>query len=1043
MFVDPSAPPPATRTRGLSSLPTSILLSILQQASYCPGLCDSDPDLLLRFGRVCKDWYNLVLPLACRTLRAPHVPSLVDPFSKLPLHQHVRYVAFNPAMVEDELSEEEEAFLRERYEFEAGRRAEEGEALPGFWAFCEEVYRRWGDKVGKKEREALEKVVKFVEEDRAVMRRWKDLFVRYADSLEQLDVLLIEPVLDDYPIQHITDLYGRLLGARSHDYLQLESLPVFRTLTTLRISVCDGIDLDMFVQHAHLFPALEELALIWAYVVPFLESLEELRIRTYYTSTPTSTPDGLPLALDNIFPGHIRSDVLRVLQVEIAVRCVSPTILLDRFPSLEQLRLRLVDSGTVVPTFPATLRILDIECPYSRLAELRTALSAAQSNRSLQRFRFIALFLPHDLERDTWTLWTGFTQLWSRGLEAQGCQVFGELEDAWDEDDDEEDGDWPALWEALDEALMASDDEMELDEEAARELDSDDEFATGLDYEVEDDGIWTRFWSEEKQQRRRDMRMYRSSVRFRCRIAALPTETLLAIIEAATWCPGRGGPNPDLLAPLGLVCRAWYRLTRPLVYRDFIAALPPRPDILVDPIDGGNLGRFVHSLRFAPYIKGPPKVKIKRLRRRWEFEGDYRDRYSDDDDEFPTFVPFCRMRYEDPGAFRLMQEADDLKSVLGWIDNARSAWSDFVRAAAPTLRRLELADMSEVPIFDMYTHVPRRISSEWAQAALGISTLPPFLALTSLHLTLQNDYHLDEFLEHHRAFPNLEELVALFSGEVSLPAKSNRRSWHTPKYLVPSWPGLARLSFGRPTTYDPDCADEDAVDLERLCQTFEFAAPTLEEWTIDLYDQSTALSAAPHYAIHLFTKDEYPRLQRLTIPDAYKATDHTELNVLFPSLRSLRMRSQVPQDAHGSAFSDLPDSLAYLDLLYPCHSLHRLVSLVDRAPGLRTLYLRLQDDIGDFDPVNNDYDRQTLLNLRRALGKAGIVCQGAFDVLDSDSDADDASFEEASDDTDGSVDELAGEVIDSDEDEKRQIELEVREAEERGRRKERIDQEQE
>ncbi|BGO99001.1 hypothetical protein RTBOTA2_000089 [Rhodotorula toruloides] len=54
---------------------------------------------------------------------------------------------------------------------------------------------------------------------------------------------------------------------------------------------------------------------------------------------------------------------------------------------------------------------------------------------------------------------------------------------------------------------MASDDEMEIDEEAARELDSDDEFATGLDCEVEDDEIWTRFWSEEKQQRRREMQL--------------------------------------------------------------------------------------------------------------------------------------------------------------------------------------------------------------------------------------------------------------------------------------------------------------------------------------------------------------------------------------------------------------------------------------------------------------------------------------------------------------------------------------------------------
>ncbi|GAA6048026.1 hypothetical protein NBRC10513_003709 [Rhodotorula toruloides] len=215
MFVDTSLPPPATRSSGLSSLPTSILLSILQQATYCPGLRGSNPNLLLRLGRVCKDWYNLVLPLAYRTLRAPHVPSLVDPLSKRTLHQHVRYVAFNPAMVEDDLNEEEEAFLRERYAFEASRRAEEGEALPGFWAFCDEVYRRWGDKVGKKEREALEKVVKFVEEDRAVMRRWKDLFVRCADSLEQLNVLLIEPVLDDYPVQHITDLFGRLLGPSS------------------------------------------------------------------------------------------------------------------------------------------------------------------------------------------------------------------------------------------------------------------------------------------------------------------------------------------------------------------------------------------------------------------------------------------------------------------------------------------------------------------------------------------------------------------------------------------------------------------------------------------------------------------------------------------------------------------------------------------------------------------------------------------------------------------------------------------------------------
>ncbi|BGO99000.1 hypothetical protein RTBOTA2_000087 [Rhodotorula toruloides] len=135
-----------------------------------------------------------------------------------------------------------------------------------------------------------------------------------------------------------------------------------------------------------------------------------------------------------------------------------------------------------------------------------------------------------------------------------------------------------------------------------------------------------------------------------------PTETLLAIIEAATWCPGRNGPNPDHLAPLGLVCRAWYRLTRPLVYRDFVAALPPRPDIIVDPIDGGNLGRFVQSLRFAPYIKDPPNESIRWLRRRWAFEGEYRG--DNEAGEFPHFARFCRMRLANPGAFMSRREAE-------------------------------------------------------------------------------------------------------------------------------------------------------------------------------------------------------------------------------------------------------------------------------------------------------------------------------------------------------------------------------------------------
>ncbi|EGU13369.1 hypothetical protein RTG_00552 [Rhodotorula toruloides ATCC 204091] len=194
---------------------------------------------------------------------------------------------------------------------------------------------------------------------------------------------------------------------------------------------------------------------------------------------------------------------------------------------------------------------------------------------------------------------------------------------------------------------MASDDEMEIDEEAARELDSDDEFATGLDCEVEDDEIWTRFWSEEKQQRRREMpisvtrihALHPPSSPTMPSVPSPPTETLLAIIEAATWCPG-----------------PWYRLTRPLVYRDFVAALPPRPDIIVDPIDGGNLGRFVQSLRFAPYIKDPPNESIRWLRRRWAFEGEYRG--DNEAGEFPHFARFCRMRLANPGAFMSRREAE-------------------------------------------------------------------------------------------------------------------------------------------------------------------------------------------------------------------------------------------------------------------------------------------------------------------------------------------------------------------------------------------------
>ncbi|BGO98999.1 putative Lactoylglutathione lyase Glo1 [Rhodotorula toruloides ATCC 204091] len=345
--------------------------------------------------------------------------------------------------------------------------------------------------------------------------------------------------------------------------------------------------------------------------------------------------------------------------------------------------------------------------------------------------------------------------------------------------------------------------------------------------------------------------------------------------------------------------------------------------------------------------------------------------------------------------------------------------------------------MSEVPIFDRYSHVPRRISSEWAQAALDASTLPPFIALTSLHLTLQNDHYLDEFLEHHTAFPNLKELVALFTWEVSAAPKSTERSFYAPKHLVPSWPNLTRLEFGRSADYDRDRADERAVNLKRLCKTFEFAASTLVEWTIGMDDGLPVLDNPPRFFFQLFPAFEYPQLQHLAVPALYTTIVEYDLDEHFPSLRRLRFFADAPHTDRYSVIPPLPASLEYLDLVYPCDGLRQLLRLPSCVPSLKTLRLSWREDPEDLDPDFIDNNRHTLLEVRRALEKAGIACRGVFEVLDSDSDTDDATFEEDTEDTDSSDDELSDEVIDSDEEEKRRAELERREKEKWKRQRER------
>lgn len=439
----------------------------------------------------------------------------------------------------------------------------------------------------------------------------------------------------------------------------------------------------------------------------------------------------------------------------------------------------------------------------------------------------------------------------------------------------------------------------------------------------------------------------------------------------------------------------------------------------------GDVSRFVRTLRFAPFLEFEPTMEIKRLRRRWEFEAEYRDVSAGDTDNFPQLVEFCSARQREQGRFLSALEREDLWQLLDWIEEGQNAWRGFLHACAPTLTRLELPDIGQVRD-PRRGALAERISSEWFQAVLELARLPPFVALTSLHLTLGNDYHLHEYLEHYDVFPNLEELVVLFSGKASPgPHPSWLGSWPPPDHLEPSLPHLARIKFGRPADYSSKYDERSDVSLRRLGEVFKFVAPTVVQWIIDLNEVPDEPFERPHLC-QLFPAPEYPRLEHLAVPNACPTSpggddedDSSRLDKLFPALESVKVFSLAPQSDLAGTIPRMPKTLEHLDLLYPREGLHHLVRLVDSAPGLETLHLRSLDPAGDTDPVQeDDAARRVLADVRRALRKAHVECRGEFDVLDSDSD--DPTFQPGSEEEDSgsSDDELAGEVVDSDEDER-------------------------
>ncbi|BGP28375.1 hypothetical protein JCM10296v2_000107 [Rhodotorula toruloides] len=417
----------------ISVLPAELVLQILLDASWCPGLEGPNPDVLRPNSLVCKSWYRLVLPHLARAVYAFTPPRLVDPLDGIDRYRSIRSVAFSSAIPDlavtdvdaDSLGHESRARLFKR--FKDGKTSSPKRFKTSF------------------------------EQDVAIKALWLSFFSKCAPSLRHLDIMSLErwwyyqdePGFMSWQRERkerssgafrrrqggvVNDHFGRSRGEYALDHLQLASLPVFGALTSLHIGICEGLDLGPFLKRAHLFPSLDTLVVRHTADAPNKPRVvvrepgnTSMNPRNIQIVGVPSKPDfwyrglieGGPVMkvtqvctnLDAMFPQGLEFPQLDSLVIRIPVYVKNRELLQDRFPYLQKLQLvGSTNESSPCPALPSRLEYLDIGCDELTFPELRAMTS------SLSRLRSFAL-------RTTTYGSVSCLQDWAQELEGRGCST--------------------------------------------------------------------------------------------------------------------------------------------------------------------------------------------------------------------------------------------------------------------------------------------------------------------------------------------------------------------------------------------------------------------------------------------------------------------------------------------------------------------------------------------------------------------------------------------------------------------------------------------
>ncbi|BGP04316.1 hypothetical protein JCM10049v2_000114 [Rhodotorula toruloides] len=454
----------------ISVLPAELVLQILLDTSWCPGLKGPNPDVLRPYSLVCKSWYRLALPYLAQNVYALTPPRLVDPLDGVDRYRFVRSVAFSPAIPDLAVTDRDAALFEERESIDIWPPSE-GNDPPEILARMLSALAQDTDKLHPEEAVALSHFKTAFAQDAAIKVAWFDFFSRCAPTLRRLDILAIDRWLE-YPDEsdffafqrsrgeaaffgaswrrgeHAIDQLRRSRGRYALEHLQLDSLPVSGALTSLHIGICDDLDLEPFLKRGHLFPSLETLVIHHTVDAPNKPRMVEREegntfmhpltvqilgvpnkldfryrrlVRAYAAPFASSLTclvfEGGPVMsagvvypkLDSMFSEGLDFPRLESLSIRMRVFGKDRHLLRERFPNLRRLQLTDYANGKAsCPELPSTLEYLDICCDDSVLPELRAMTS------SLSRLRYFAL-------RTSTFRFVPFLQEWAHELEEKGC----------------------------------------------------------------------------------------------------------------------------------------------------------------------------------------------------------------------------------------------------------------------------------------------------------------------------------------------------------------------------------------------------------------------------------------------------------------------------------------------------------------------------------------------------------------------------------------------------------------------------------------------